>query len=247
MGSIIRLHVAGRLEAGGRVALSREQAHYLLSVMRLRAGDALAVFNARDGEFGAALEQTGKREAALALGERLRPPPAPGPDLWLVFAPLKRHRTELVLEKAVELGCARILPVITRHTDRVSWKTDRVEARLLEAAEQCERLDIPGTAEPETLEALLEAWPRERRLWLLAERGERPDFASALEKTPPGPAGILVGPEGGFAEAELEMLAGRDFVSAVSLGPRILRAETAAIAGLSLWQARHGDWREGAR
>lgn len=248
MSATPRLYVANDLAPGDTIALAEEQSHYLARVMRLGTGDPVRLFNGRDGEFDAAIAAAGKREVTLKLGSRTREPAAP-PDLWLLFAPLKKANTDLVVEKAVELGVAEIYPVLTERTGAENVRTDRLKRIAIEAAEQTERLDVPPVREAADLSALLAGWPKDRRLFFADEAGDeggKPWGGSAGRAGPmprvDGPAAILIGPEGGFTPAERSRLRGFSFVTPIGLGPRILRAETAAISALTLWQALNGDW-----
>lgn len=237
-----RLHVTADLAADGMVELGREQAHYLRNVLRLGAGAAVALFNGRDGEWRARVTEGGKGRALLAIEAQTRAQDA-GPDLWLAFAPIKRARLDFLVEKAVELGAARLMPVVTRHTDVSRVNLDRLRATAAEAAEQCERLTLPLVDAPVPFDRLLADWPRDRRLLVCAEAGAADPMAAVLQDAAPQNAcGLLIGPEGGFATAELDALRKLAFVTPVSLGPRILRAETAALAALACWQALLGDW-----
>ncbi|NJM82093.1 MAG: 16S rRNA (uracil(1498)-N(3))-methyltransferase [Tabrizicola sp.] len=235
----IRLFVDQPLGQGQGVALSADQAHYLGGVMRLAPGAGVLLFNGRDGEWLARLRDLGKR-AALAVCERATRPLAMPPDLWLIFAPIKKARTDFIVEKAVELGVRRILPVQTRHTNSERIRQDRLQAHAVEAAEQCGATMVPEVAQLQPLEQLLQDWPGERRLFWC-------DEAAAGQPAGPGgaagPGAVLIGPEGGFAEPEARRLRAMPGVTAMSLGPRILRADTAAVAALTLWQAAFGDWR----
>ncbi|MEM6490114.1 MAG: 16S rRNA (uracil(1498)-N(3))-methyltransferase [Pseudomonadota bacterium] len=252
----IRLHVprqdaARPWAAGDALALGRDQAHYLVSVMRLTAGGTVCVFNGQDGEWLARLAEAGKRAATLALAERLAPAVLP-PDVWLIFAPLKKARTDYVVEKAAELGCRRIVPCLTRLTNAERVNVARLQAHAIEAAEQCGLTHVPEVATPVRLEALLAAWPTGRRLMVCDERAAgfnaprpvaRAPAAAALAAQPRGaPWAVLCGPEGGFDDAEIARLAAMEAALAVGLGPRVLRADTAAVAALALWQATLGDW-----
>jgi len=237
----LRLFIDAPLEAGGAVALDADQAHYLCNVMRAPQGSALAVFNGRDGEWRAVLAETGKKKALLAIEAPLRPQ-QDEPDLWLLFAPVKRARIDFIAEKATELGVSVLQPVFTKHTVMSRVNDDRLRAIAIEAAEQCERLSIPEVRDPLSLDALLEGWPEGRRLILLDEGGGGRPVAEALADLPPGPAAVLVGPEGGFAKTELDALRSLSFAVPVGLGPRILRADTAVVAALSCFQAICGDW-----
>ena len=235
----VRLFVEQPLGEGQSVALTREQAHYLFGVMRLGEGDAVALFNGKDGEWRAGVADAGKRGGTLVCAEQSAPQGAP-PDLWLLFAPIKKARTDFIVEKAVEMGAARIFPVQTEFTNSERIRRDRLQAHAVEAAEQCGITYVPEVAELERLDLVLSGWPAGRRLMfcdeaLAGQGGGLPDT--------PGPWAILIGPEGGFSEAERVRLASLDFAHAVALGPRILRADTAAVAALTLWQARLGDWR----
>jgi 16S rRNA (uracil1498-N3)-methyltransferase len=237
--SLIRLHLDAPLAAGQPVPLPREAAHYLFSVMRLASGAAVAVFNNRDGEWRAVVGEAGRRGGALTVEAPLRPP-APPPDIWLLFAPLKKTRTDFVVEKAVELGVARLVPVATDRTNAGRVNDDRLRAHVVEAAEQCGAVFVPEVAPMTPLDDALNLLSGVRRIWWcderLAEGAGPPAFA-------PGPGAILIGPEGGFSARERDRLAALPHATPVRLGPRILRAETAALAALALWQAAAGDWR----
>ncbi|WP_413717676.1 16S rRNA (uracil(1498)-N(3))-methyltransferase [Silicimonas sp. MF1-12-2] len=248
MGSTnVRLYVEQPLGQGQSVALTREQAHYLFGVMRLIQGDALSLFNGRDGEWRAEVAEAGKRGGTLVCAGQTAPQGAP-PDLWLVFAPIKKARTDFIVEKAVEMGAARIIPVQTDFTNSERIRRDRLQAHALEAAEQCGISYVPEVAELVKLDRLLAGWPADRALYFCDEAlaGEG---ASSWEKYAGGPgaeppaSAILIGPEGGFSEAERTRLAALPFTRPIALGPRILRADTAAVAALALWQAHVGDWR----
>lgn len=230
-----RLYVTDALSAGGSITLADDQAHYLRHVLRLDAGQALALFNGRDGEWRAIIAEAGKKGVRLDLETQLRPQPASAADVWLCFAPIKQGRIEMIVEKATELGAGRLLPVMTRRTQMQKVNADRLAAHAREAAEQCERLDVPEVAPAVTLEKLLQDWPPDRRLYLCAERSDAPSLLAATKGE--GPCALLVGPEGGFAPEELDAIAVLSQVVTVSLGPRILRAETAAIAALAILQS----------
>ncbi|OIR06144.1 ribosomal RNA small subunit methyltransferase E [mine drainage metagenome] len=236
----LRLFVDAALAPGAALPLTAEQAHYLLSVMRAAAGTPVAVFNGRDGEWRARLEPAGRKGGRLILESPSRPQ-APEPDLWLLFAPIKRTRIDFIAEKATELGVSALQPVFTRHTVMSRVNDERLRAIAIEAAEQCERLSVPQVRPAAALDSLLAGWPSERRLILLDEGGGGRPVAEALGALPPGPAALLVGPEGGFAAAELESLRALPFTVPVGLGPRILRADTAALAALACYQALCGD------
>jgi 16S rRNA (uracil1498-N3)-methyltransferase len=231
----IRLHVTAPLHAGAHVDATPGQAHYLATVMRQAVGARLRLFNGADGEWSARIDTLKRDRAGLAVEARGRPQ-QPQPPLWVAFAPLKRDPTELVVQKATELGASALLPVFTARTNTGRVAEARLAAIAIEAAEQCERLTLPRIAPPQRLPELLADWPPARPLFAAVERS-----GAALLRGHPGPAGLLVGPEGGLAPTELDLLARYAFVHPASLGPRILRAETAAIAGLALLQAPIGS------
>lgn len=235
-GAKVRLCVDHPLGAGQSVPLSREQAHYLFGVMRLGLDDAVLLFNGQEGEWRADVVEAGKRGGLLVCAEQTGPQRNP-PDLWLLFAPIKKARTDFIVEKAAELGAARILPVQTEFTNAERVRRDRLQAHAVEAAEQCGGTFVPEVAEIAKLETVLRDWPEDRALILCDEAlaGE------AGAQLPQAPAAILIGPEGGFSEAERARL--REMATTISLGPRILRADTAAVAAITLWQAEQGDWR----
>ena len=213
------------------MAATPSQTHHLGTVLRRGAGDAVRLFNGTDGEWAARIASLRRDRCEIAVGARLRPPAAE-PDRWLAFALLKRDATDLVVEKATELGIAALLPVLTERTQAARVNLDRLAAIATAAAEQCERLTVPRIAAPVTLPALLAAWPAGRELVAALERQGAPLLRR--ESGPPPPVGLLIGPEGGFSAAELDLLRRRAFVVPVGLGARILRAETAAIVGLAL-------------
>jgi 16S rRNA (uracil1498-N3)-methyltransferase len=268
MSGSIRLFVEAALAAGAEIAATAGQAHYLGSVMRRAAGDPVHLFNGRDGEWQARITAVRRDKATLLVQSQIRPQAAE-PDPWLVFALLKRDATDMVVQKATELGAAALLPVFTERTNAGRANIARLVAIAIEAAEQSERLTVPTIQEPQPLPALLAGWPPERRLFVAAERSDTatllqarlvplPPSAPSSGSSQPGwvrPPGmsqgsplpeaaarpfaataLLVGPEGGFSAAELDGLQAHAFVTPISLGPRILRAETAAIAGLALLQ-----------
>ena len=233
------------MTAAATIEASPSQAHYLGTVMRLKPGAEVALFNGRDGEWLAHIERIGRGKASLAIRSQLRPQSA-SPDLWLLFAPIKRGPIDFLAQKATELGVSALRPVITRNTAVERVNVERLRANAVEAAEQCGRLDVPEVAEPQPLDAVLAGWSPGRRIMLCDETGTAPSVADGLPREP-GPWAVLVGPEGGFAPAELDALAKTPFVTRVGLGPRILRADTAALAALSCWQALIGDWRQAKR
>ena len=240
MPSVVRLHLDHPLAEGQAIPLSQEQAHYLFGVMRLGPGARLRVFNGQDGEWEAEVAEAGKRGGALRAVAQTRPQAMP-PDLWLLFAPIKKARTDFIVEKAAEMGCRRILPVQTDHTNSERVKADRLRAHAVEAAEQCGGTFVPEVAEMTRLTDLLSTWDASRALWFCDET-----LAGGVAPIPEcqtGPGAVLVGPEGGFSEAERARLRTLPYARPVRLGPRILRADTAVVAALALWQAACGDWR----
>ena len=239
----LRLYVTTGLEAGCSAALGDKQTHYVRNVMRAAAGEQLALFNGRDGEWCARIERLGRGEADLVVEGQLRPQ-APEPDLWLAFAAIKRAPIDLIAEKATELGAARLLPVFTSRTQSARVNIGRLAAIASEAAEQCGRLTVPEIAEAQALEELLASWPGDGRTLLVCdESGRAPPLADVLAGIEARKWGVLVGPEGGFAEAELDAMGRLAFARRVGLGQRILRAVNAAVAALSVLQALRGDWR----
>jgi 16S rRNA (uracil1498-N3)-methyltransferase len=206
--------------------------------MRLAVGDPVLLFNGRDGEWQAALSHAGKRAAIATCQAQTRPLLLP-PDLWLLFAPIKKARTDFIVEKAVELGVARILPVQTRHTNSERIRQDRLQAHAVEAAEQCGATFVPPVADLAPLDRVLRDWPAGRRLYWCDEKAAGQPATLAPHD---GPSAILIGPEGGFSAEEATRLRSRPETVALSLGPRILRADTAAVAAITLWQASCGDW-----
>ncbi|HEX3209766.1 MAG TPA: 16S rRNA (uracil(1498)-N(3))-methyltransferase [Geminicoccaceae bacterium] len=232
--SDLRLFVDVPLAQGGLLEPSAAQCHFLLTVMRRQAGDRAVLFNGRDGEWLAAIEPIERRRCRLAIAERLRPQQAePGPAL--LFAPLKRVRQEFLIEKATELGVARLEPVFTRRSvvDRINRA--RILTIAIEAAEQSGRLTVPEIDLPTSLDQRLESWPGDRLLYFGDETGAGAPVLETLRNR--GPGDLLIGPEGGFTEEELAELRGHAQAVAISLGPRVLRAETAALAALACWQA----------
>lgn len=231
------------LAAGRPIVLRPAQAHRLRNVLRLAPGDAIAAFNERDGEWLCELTEIGQRGARVAIARQLRAA-APEPDLWLLFAPIRRTRLDWLIEKATELGAAALVPVWTARTQPERLNQDRLRTLAIAAAEQSERLSVPATRLPERLDQVLATWPAGRLLVVCDESGAGMPIAEALAGFAPGaPAALLVGPEGGFTDTELDALGKLPIVTRVGLGPRVLRAETAALAALAVFQAIAGDWR----
>lgn len=239
-----RLHVADPLTTGG-ATLDAPRAHYLRNVLRLAPGASIAVFNARDGEYAATIATLTKNAATVTIGARRKVPQAE-PDLWLCFAPIKRTRLDAMVEKATELGVSRLVPVFTQHTAMERVNTDRMTAIAIEAAEQSERLSVPAVDTATDLAKLLASWPAGRTLIVGDESGGGTPIATAIAGLT-GPLAVLTGPEGGFAREEFALLAHHAAVRRVGLGPRILKADTAAIAALAIVQALIGDGAQAPR
>jgi 16S rRNA (uracil1498-N3)-methyltransferase len=233
-----RLFVDTPLSLGAR-SIDGPAAHYLVGVMRMKVGDPVKLFDDASGEWLGVATYVGKRDLKLDVREHLRPR-EDVPDLWLCAAPLKKGRVDWMAEKACELGVARLVPVVTRRTVVDKPNTERLRAHMIEAAEQCGRTALPQVAEPVKLAALLRDWPEERTLFFADETGG----VSALEtmRARPGPAAVLIGPEGGFDADERDAIRAHPRAVGIGLGPRILRADTAAAAAVALWMAAAGDW-----
>lgn len=237
-----RLYVDHPLAQGAEIPCTPEQASYLRSVLRLSAGDEILIFNGRDGEWRARLIEAGKRGANLGVVAQVRPQTG-GPDLHYLFAPLKRARLDYMVQKAAEMGVARLVPVLTRHTVAERVNLERMRANAVEAAEQCGILRVPEIAGPQKLANVLAAWDASRALIFCDEAAEQQSPLAALSQLPAGPLAVLIGPEGGFSPEEREMIRSVPQAAAISLGPRIMRADTAAVAALALVNATLGDWR----
>lgn len=241
-GNLQRLYLTEPLDQGRTVELGPDQAHYLRSVLRLGEGDQALVFNGRDGEWRGRLEARGKRGAALHLEAQTRPQTL-GPDVDYLFAPLKRARLDYMVQKATEMGARRLRPVITRRTQAERLNLERMRANVIEAAEQCGILAVPDVVPPEPLANALDRWPAGRVLVLCDEEAPVASPLEALASLKPAtPVAVLIGPEGGFAPEERERLLAVPGVVRVSLGPRVMRADTAAVAALALVMATAGDW-----
>ena len=240
----IRLFVEAPLAAGAPVALSKEQTHYVKNVMRVAAGDAVKLFNGRDGEWLATVDTLAKAGAALTATALVRRQVAE-PDIWLCFAPIKKARIDFVAQKASEMGVSALQPVMTRFTNVARVNEDRLRANAIEAAEQCARLSVPEVQPTRKLEALVAHWPSDRHILLLDETKTGIPIVDTLRRrseTRGQPWALFVGPEGGFAPEELDLLRRLPNVTPVGLGARLLRADTAAVAALACWQAVLGDW-----
>lgn len=249
-----RLYIDAPLEADAVLDLDRDQAHYLVNVMRRKPGDGVRLFNGRDGEWRAEVASADRKRASLQIVQQRRVQ-STSPDMALYFAPVKKARTDFIVEKATELGVASITPVITQRTQSERVRTDRMQALTREASEQTERLDLPLICEPVSLTQMLKGWDAARTLMFADESGDsqtepwggehgraRPIAEALAGRERGGKWAMLVGPEGGFSIEERTLLHAQSFVLPVSLGPRILRADTAAAAALSVWQSTLGDW-----
>jgi 16S rRNA (uracil1498-N3)-methyltransferase len=249
-----RLYIDSPLKAGAQVSLDRDAANYLRNVLRLKTGGKILLFNGRDGEWSGTLDASGKRSLAVEVGEQTRPQP-PAADLHYLFAPIKHARLDYMVQKAVELGVTRLQPVLTQHTQAARVNVKRMHGNAIEAAQQCGVLAIPEIGEPVTLKAALARLGAERMLIFCDEEAELGDPVKALSELRPPPSAlvpldagpgeslaVLIGPEGGFSEEERAALLKRPNIVRLALGPRILRADTAAVAALTLVQAVLGDW-----
>ena len=243
--SLPRLFVEPDLSSGATLTLNKDQSLYLAAVLRKAVGDEVVLFNGRDGAWLCRITSDSKKSVSLDIVDQIAPQTAPS-ELWYGFAPLKSERLDYVIQKATEMGVGTIQPVITQFTQAHRLKPERLAANAIEAAEQCEVLNVPTIAPEITLERLIDQWPKEHgaRKLIFADEGETSSSAIPTLETLRGqPVGVLIGPEGGFSEAERDKLRALPFVVPISLGPRILRADTAAVAALALIQAFIGDWR----
>ena len=237
-----RLFVKSKLAPSADVELDAGQAHYLGNVLRLREGDEILLFNGKDGEWSASLGAIGKKQARALVSHQTRPQ-EPGPDLHYLFAPLKRARLDYMVQKATELGASMLRPVLTRRTVAERVKVDRLIANAVEAAEQCGILRVPEVEAPEPLVKVLSDWDAGRPLVFADEAAPSASPLESLAALAPGPLAVLIGPEGGFDPEERSLLLAKPFVHPISLGPRVMRADTAAVAALALVNASLGDWR----
>ncbi|MEO0358873.1 MAG: 16S rRNA (uracil(1498)-N(3))-methyltransferase [Pseudomonadota bacterium] len=238
MASVPRLYVEQPLGKGQLVPLSRDHAHYLFGVMRRNIGDPVELFNGTDGEWTCDVVEAGKRAGVLRCDRQTKPQLNP-PDLWLCFAPIKKARTDFIVEKAAEMGAARIIPMTTDYTNSDRLRQDRLQAHAVEAAEQCGGTFVPPVDDIAKFGNLLDSWPQDRAILFCDEALVGQTIASPLTG---GPWAIFIGPEGGFSPAERARLLAAPKVSPTSLGPRILRADTAVVAAMTLWQSKFGDW-----
>jgi 16S rRNA (uracil1498-N3)-methyltransferase len=239
---VARVYVTEPLAAGAVLELAPGQAHHLRTVLRLGAGAVVAAFNATEGEWVCRIIEISRVRGRLMVDRLIRPAEAEA-DLWLVFAPIKRARLDWLVEKATELGAGALLPVWTQRTQTERLNLERLRAHAVAAAEQSERLSVPELHEPQALDRVLAGWPAERRLVVCDETGGGEPIGAAVARLGAGATALLTGPEGGLAETELDALGKLSFVTRVGLGPRVLRADTAALAALAVLQAIAGDWR----
>ncbi len=242
MAKNFRLYVAEELDTNKTIVLNQEQTHYLKNVVKYNAGDTLSCFDNKNGDFMCEITEIGKKNITITVLSKQKGF-SPCPDIWLLFAPLKKDKTDFVIEKATELGCRKIIPTITRYTITNNIKTERYAAQSIEAAEQCRRTDLPEITPPQKLEDILNNWDSSRPLYFMDETLQSRPFAEILAAETSTQAAILIGPEGGFSPEELTLLRNSPFAKGATLGPRILRAETAVAAALSCWQMCAGDWR----
>ena len=239
----IRLFVQSELISGGKICLNEAQSHYLSNVMKCKTGDNILCFDNKNGEYLCQIAEQNKHQTIAVVGEKTRDYYLP-PDLWLLFAPIKKDNTDFVIQKATELGVRKIVPVITKYTITDKIKKERFVAQSIEAAEQSRRVDLPEIAESIDLKKLLQNWDESRTLFFLNETLKGYNIADCLVGFS-GKAAIICGPEGGFDDEEIELLTSKKYVKSIALGPRILRAETAAVTALACFQAICGDWVKG--
>jgi 16S rRNA (uracil1498-N3)-methyltransferase len=236
-----RLYVTVPLSGGAEIACDKDQSNYLVNVLRLEAGAEILLFNGEHGEWRATLTEASKRHSTLTVGAQVRAQNA-GPDIHYLFAPLKRTRLDYMVQKAAELGVSTLRPVITRRTIAERVNIERMRANAVEAAEQCGILHVPCVQEPERFERVIEAWTGARRIIFCDEAASVTSPLAVLSQLAPGPLAVLIGPEGGFDPDERKLLLSKSFTVPISLGPRIMRADTAAVAALALVNAVLGDW-----
>lgn len=241
MAKTFRLYIKDELETEKETLLNEQQTHYLKNVVKYGANDTLTCFDNKNGEFICEILKLDKKTGLIKPVKKIKEHTI-CPDIWLLFAPLKKENTDFVIEKATELGCRNIIPVITQYTNTTHIKTERYIAQSIEAAEQCRRTDLPEISAPQSLTDILSSWDKTRTLFFMDESLQSKPFLEQLTENKTKKAAILIGPEGGFAKAELDILRKKPFCKGATLGPRILRAETAAVAALSCWQMIAGDW-----
>ncbi len=237
----IRLYVEHPLNKGATIPLELHQLHYLGDVMRMKDGETLALFNGKDGEWSGVFQRSGKKSAHVMLETQTRPY-RDAPDIWLAFSPVKGQATEYLVQKATELGASKLVPVLTDYGQIRKVNLERLRKNAIEAAEQTERVDVPEIAEPVELSTLLHTWPKERTLFYGDEQGSGISAAELRKDVLSPPLALLVGPEGGFSASEHYILGKTPFIRAISMGPRVLRADTACVVGLTLLMLLAGDW-----
>lgn len=242
----VRLYVSADLFDGAKIQLAAGQSHYLRNVMRRRIGDRVLLFNGRDGEWRAQISDLNKSACVVATQEQTRVQLSPA-DIWLLFAPVKKARIDFIAQKATEMGVRTIWPVITNRTSVARVNLDRLKANAIEAAEQCDAVDVPEIRPPQSLDHVLKTWDPDRRIMYCDEARSAPAVSEVLPTVGGGPWAVLIGPEGGFSADERQMLTETSFAHPVSLGPRILRADTAVVSALTIWHAQLGDWKTPGR
>ncbi|MBR5599583.1 MAG: 16S rRNA (uracil(1498)-N(3))-methyltransferase [Alphaproteobacteria bacterium] len=243
MAKTFRLYTKEDLEPNKTILLNEEQTHYLKNVVKYSLNDTLLCFDNKSGEFLCEIQSFNKKTTEVIVKSKTKDF-ASSPDIWLLFAPLKKDKTDFVIEKATELGVRKIIPTLTRYTITNNIKTERYHAQAIEASEQSRRTDIPEISQPQTLSNILSNWDSQRTLFFMDETLQSLPFLEQLQKQPSAKSAILIGPEGGFSDEELSNLRTKSFAKGATLGPRILRAETAALSALSCWQMILGDWRK---
>ncbi len=241
MAQTIRLYIKEDLAPEKTIILDENQTHYLRDVVRADKNTKIQCFDNKNGEFSSELISLEKKQGKLKIIQKIKEH-TQSPDIWLLFAPLKKDQTDFVIEKATELGCRKIQPIITQYTITKNIRLERYIAQSIEASEQCRRTDIPEISEAQSLKDILRGWDNTRTLYFMDESLNSPNFLTALKNIQTKKAAILIGPEGGFSEEEQKILRDQKFTQGATLGPRILRAETAALAALSCWQLISGDW-----
>ncbi len=241
MAKTFRLYIKEELSLNKTLVLSEEQTHYLKNVVKYTSKDTLNCFDNKNGEFTCQVVEETKKNLKIVILKKIKNY-VQCPDIWLLFAPLKKDNTDFVIEKATELGIRRITPTITQYTNTTHIKLERYIAQSIEASEQCRRTDLPQISTPQTLKDILTTWPTGRTLYFMDETLQSQPFFNLIKNSTHDKVAILIGPEGGFSKEELTLLRNCPFTQGATLGPRILRAETAAIAALSCWQMLAGDW-----
>lgn len=241
MAKNFRLYTNEELATEKDIILNEEQTHYLKNVVKYAINDTLNCFDNKNGEFSCQIIEYNKKATTIRVLKKIKEY-TPCPDIWLLFAPLKKDKTDFVIEKATELGCRKIIPVITQYTNTTNIKTERYIAQSIEASEQCRRTDLPEIESPIAFTKFINAWDPSRTLFFMDETLESLPFSAQIAANNNKKAAILIGPEGGFSKEELNLLRMASFAKGATLGPRILRAETAVAAALSCWQMLAGDW-----